>query len=71
MLELQEGQSELLTGFGASCQMVSFVSGFTELFPPLSASLLGLTAVISAGGSTESEEQRGNVVCVRKDRKMR
>lgn len=75
VLKLPEGQSGLLTGF-PFCQMVSFLFGFTALFPPLSESLLGLKSVgFFSGRSTEGEEQRGNILSVwenkRKYRKSR
>jgi len=59
---VQEGQSGLLTAVAAFCQMVSFLFGCTELSPPPTESLLGLMSVVSAEGSTEGEEQRGNIL---------
>lgn len=42
--------------------MVSILFGFIELFPPLSELFLRLMSVVSAGGSSEAEEHRGNIL---------
>lgn len=51
-------QEEQFNRFASFCQMVSNLFGFTELFPSLSELLLRLMSAVSAGGSSEGEEQR-------------
>lgn len=51
-----------LNRFASFCQMVSVLFGFTELFPPLSELFLRLMSEVSAGGSSEGEEQRDNIL---------